>query len=151
MKSFLLLRFGDSGCKVDRFNTITLFQIFHTLGFYHEHQRPDREDHIKINWNVIPQSIERQFLKIDKRFLNSTVSFLTKYDSRSIMHYDSYGNGVFVNPAIVKLDGSIIEPNTKISDLDIVTLNKMYPCENSCDQKNDQGKTNLNVKWRKIE
>ena len=67
---------------------------------------------------------------------------MTKYDSRSIMHYDSYGNGFFVNPAIVKLDGSIIEPNTKISDLDIVTLNKMYPCENSCDQKNDQGKTN---------
>ena len=56
------------------------------------------------------------------------------------MHYDSYGNGHFRNPAIVKLDGSIIEPNTKMSDLDIVTLNKMYPCENSCDQTNVQGK-----------
>ena len=55
------------------------------------------------------------------------------------MHYDSFGNGVFRNPAIVKLDGSIIEPNTKMSELDIVTLNKMYPCENSCDQKNGKG------------
>ena len=81
-------------------------------------------------------------MKIDRRFLNKTASFLTEYDTRSIMHYDSFGNGVFRNPAIVKLDGSIIEPNTKMSDLDIVTLNKMYPCENSCDQKNDQGKTN---------
>ena len=58
------------------------------------------------------------------------------------MHYDSYGNGVFRNPAMVKLDGSIIEPNKKMSDLDIVTLNKMYPCEDSCDQTNVQGKTN---------
>jgi len=58
------------------------------------------------------------------------------------MHYDSYGNGVFRNPAMVKFDGSIIEPNKKISELDIVTLNKMYPCENSCDQTNVQGKTN---------
>ena len=78
---------------------------------------------------------------MDKRFGNSTASFLTEYDSRSIMHYDSYGNGVFRNPAMVKLNGSIIEPNEKMSDLDIVTLNKMYPCENSCDQGNGQGKT----------
>ena len=56
------------------------------------------------------------------------------------MHYDSYGNGVFRNPAMVKLDGSIIEPNKKMSELDIVTLNKMYPCDNSCDQTNVQGK-----------
>ena len=81
-------------------------------------------------------------MKIDRRFQNTTASFLTEYDTRSIMHYDSFGNGVFRNPAIVKLDGSIIEPNTKMSDLDIITLNKMYPCENSCDQKNDQGKIN---------
>ena len=76
---------------------------------------------------------------MDKRYLNSTASFLTEYDSRSIMHYDSFGNGVFMNPAIVKLDGSIIEPNTKMSDLDILTLNKMYPCENSCGPENVQG------------
>ena len=59
------------------------------------------------------------------------------------MHYDSYGNGAFARPAMVKLDGSIIEPNTKMSDLDIATLNKMYPCENSCDHTNVQGKTNV--------
>ena len=57
------------------------------------------------------------------------------------MHYDSYGNGFFRNPAMVKLDGSIIEPNKEMSDLDIVTLNKMYPCQNSCDQTNGQGES----------
>ena len=112
----------------------------HTLGFYHEHQRPDRDQHIKVIWNEIFQDVESQFLKMEERFLNTTASFLTKYDSHSIMHYDSYGNGNFRNPAILKLDGSIIEPNTKLSELDIRTLNGMYPCEKSCDQKNVQGK-----------
>ena len=64
------------------------------------------------------------------------------------MHYDSYGNGVFRNPAMVKLDGSIIEPNKKMSELDIVTLNKMYPCENSCDQKNGKHKTIFLLKFQ---
>ena len=82
-------------------------------------------------------------MKIDRRFQNKTASFLTEYDTRSIMHYDSYGNGVFRNPAMVQLNGSIIEPNTKMSELDIATLNKMYPCENLYDQTNGQGKT----KW----
>ena len=94
-----------------------------------------------MNWDVIYRDVKSQFYKMDDRFLNSTVSFSTKYDLRSIMHYDSYGNGAFVRPAMVKLDGSIIEPNTKMSDLDIATLNKMYPCENSCDHTNVQGET----------
>ena len=79
---------------------------------------------------------------MDQRFLNSTASYSTDYDTDSIMHYDSYGNGFFRTPAITKLDGSIIEANTKMSNLDIITLNKMYPCKNECDQTNGQGKTN---------
>ena len=57
----------------------------------------------------------------------------------SIMHYDSFGNGALQNPAILNLDGSIIKPNTKMSHLDIVALNKMYPCQESCDGKNTRG------------
>ena len=87
---------------------------------------------------------------MEERFLNSTNSFLTEYDLRSIMHYDSFGNGHFNKPAIVKLDGSIIKPNTKMSDLDIATLNKMYPCENSCDHTNVQGKTNFQTKLHRL-
>ena len=56
------------------------------------------------------------------------------------MHYDSYGNGFFKDPAITKLDGSIIKPNKKLSILDITALNKMYPCEKSCNKTNVDGK-----------
>ena len=77
------------------------------------------------------------------QYLNSTASFRTEYDTLSIMHYDSHGNGFFRDPAITKLDGSIIALNTKMSDLDIQTLNKMYPCDVSCDEKNVQGAFSL--------
>ena len=112
------------------------FKIFHTLGFYHEHQRPDRDQYIKINWNEIPQSLETHFLKMDERFLGE--NFLSEYDFESIMHYDSYLSGAFFQPAMNKLDGTVIEVNKKLSDLDIVSLNKLYPCKNSCENENNQ-------------
>ena len=54
----------------------------------------------------------------------------------SIMHYDSFGNGNFRNPAILNLDGGLIKPNKEMSQSDIVTLNKLYSCENACGGKN---------------
>ena len=102
----------------------------HALGFYHEHQRPDRDQYIKIDWNLIPNDLENLFLKIDSKFIYGVRSS-TEYDINSLMHVDSYGNGYFAKPATTKIDGTMIEPATKLSDLDVITLNKMYPCKNS--------------------
>ena len=101
----------------------------HALGFYHEHQRPDRDQFIKIDWNLIPNDLENLFLKIDSRlFYGGRIS--TEYDIDSLMHLDSYANGYFAKPVTTKIDGTMIEPATKLSDLDVITLNKMYPCKN---------------------
>ena len=102
----------------------------HALGFYHEHQRPDRDQFIKIVWSLIPNDYESLFLKMDSRLLNE--DRISEYDIDSLMHVDSYGNGYFSKPAATKIDGTVIEPATKLSDLDIITLNKMYPCKDSC-------------------
>ena len=107
------------------------------MGFHHEHQRPDRDQYIKINWDQIPQSFESQFLKLAVR----SKQILTDYDTESIMHYDSFGNGAFRNPALTKLDGTVIEANKKLSRLDIMSLNKLYPCKNSCENENNQSKS----------
>ena len=113
------------------------FKILQVLGFYPEHRRPDRDQYIKINWDQIFQDIESQFLKL--KLLSNQI--LTDYDTESIMHYDSFGNGFFRDPALTKLDGTVIEVNKKLSRLDIMSLNKLYPCKNSCENENNQSKS----------
>ena len=99
------------------------------MGFYNEHQRPDRDQYIKINWNQVPQDFESQFIKIPTD-LNQ--SFLTEYDTESVLHLSSHGN------LISKLDGTVIEPNKNLSDLDIFSLNELYPCKSSFENENNQ-------------
>ncbi|CAK5084626.1 unnamed protein product [Meloidogyne enterolobii] len=55
----------------------------HSVGFYHEHERWDRDNYLIILW----QNIDRdQFGRVD--LLESSV-YGQKYDYNSIMHYDS--------------------------------------------------------------
>ncbi|GMT35506.1 hypothetical protein PFISCL1PPCAC_26803, partial [Pristionchus fissidentatus] len=59
-------------------------EILHVLGFEHEHQRPDRDDFIKVQYtNVLPG----QMVNFEKLRPN-TVELNEPYDYRSIMHYD---------------------------------------------------------------
>ena len=59
------------------------------------------------------------------------------------MHYDSNLNGFYNDPVMHKIDGpnkySLIPINKQMSDLDIKTLNKMYPCYERCRSGIDQG------------
>ena len=58
-----------------------------------------------------------------------TSAVVTKYDIKSIMHYPGFLKGyLFMTD---KLTGKGIEENKNMSTLDIETLNKMYPCNNT--------------------
>ena len=63
----------------------------HALGFYHEHQRPDRDDFLNVDLTKIPPSskkfIEPQVKIIPDRFWKSRSS--VDYDHKSIMQYSS--------------------------------------------------------------
>ena len=57
---------------------------------------------------------------------------LTTYDKQSIMHFDGTLRGLLRIPIMTdKITGKNIEVNRKLSSLDIVRLNKMYPCESN--------------------
>ena len=62
-------------------NTI-IHEMMHTLGFWHEHVRPDRDDFINVHWEAIPEDQEHNFWKQSTTFEDGT-----PYDFNSIMHY----------------------------------------------------------------
>ena len=104
----------------------------HALGFYHEHQRPDRDNFIEIHkWGGVMNEVRK---KIDYVWFNNTPSFVnTTYDIKSIMHYDGYMNEYWDarwGAAITDLQGNPVPKNKRLSKLDIETLHKMYPCNN---------------------
>lgn len=59
-------------------------EMMHTLGFAHEHNRPDRDQYVTVIWENINTGFESQFEKL------STKEILTEpaeYDLGSVMHY----------------------------------------------------------------
>ena len=60
---------------------IMAHELCHTLAFWHEQSRPDRDDYVQINWQNIQQDYENNF---DMEGGAGTVG---DYDFDSVMHY----------------------------------------------------------------
>ena len=60
----------------------SLHEFMHALGFLHEHQRADRDDHIEIHWENIKTDRQADFAKLDTDLNNNQ-----RYDPFSLLHY----------------------------------------------------------------
>jgi hypothetical protein len=96
-------------------------EIGHAIGLLHEHQRPDRDDHIHVYSENIKDGWSDQLNKDD----SGDMSLNLPYDISSIMHYDSYAfsNG---KPTILRKDGSTIPRISVPSGLDYAGVNALY-------------------------
>ena len=65
---------------------VAVHEILHTLGLWHEHQRPDRDDYITIHKDNIKQWSSPNFDISPDNTVHHT-SF--PYDYSSVMHYDN--------------------------------------------------------------
>ncbi|XP_044190555.1 hatching enzyme 1.2-like [Thunnus albacares] len=98
-------------------------ELLHTLGFHHEHNRSDRDQYVRINWENIPAANSFDFHKKDTSNLN------TPYDYSSVMHYgrtafSSGGDTITPIP-----DPSVpIGQRDDMSDIDILRINRLYEC-----------------------
>nr|BAG06173.1 hatching enzyme [Helicolenus hilgendorfi] len=101
-------------------------ELLHALGFYHEHTRSDRDQHVKINWDNMYKYFVYNFRKQDTNNLN------TPYDYSSIMHYGRTAFGKHRSETIIPIpDSSVpIGQRDELSKTDILRINRLYKCGN---------------------
>eukprot|EP00188_Purpureofilum_apyrenoidigerum_P001674 Plantae.Rhodophyta-Purpureofilum_apyrenoidigerum.ctg19468.p1 GENE.Plantae.Rhodophyta-Purpureofilum_apyrenoidigerum.ctg19468~~Plantae.Rhodophyta-Purpureofilum_apyrenoidigerum.ctg19468.p1 ORF type:complete len:432 (+),score=43.86 Plantae.Rhodophyta-Purpureofilum_apyrenoidigerum.ctg19468:170-1465(+) len=106
-----------------------IHELLHALGFKHEHQRPDRDDHVEVLYSKIKDSKKGQF---DKASWNDFDNHGTSYDFDSVMHYprDAFAinDGEPVMRARNPSDTVPLERRPYMSSDDILTLNRAYNC-----------------------
>lgn len=112
------------GCRT---KGIALHETMHTLGFYHEQARIDRDKHIHVHYENAIDGAKRQFKKY-KPGEGDTQG--EAYDPDSIMHYSNTAfskNGrstlTFKRQPLKKLG-----QRNGLSAIDIRQLNKLYRC-----------------------
>ncbi|CAH1794914.1 unnamed protein product [Owenia fusiformis] len=116
---------------------IPAHELMHVLGFWHEHNRLDRDDYVVINTNNIRQGKQEQYDKED----GSVIQNLTPYDYYSIMHYGVESNAKSLGlQTITVLDKNIdidrIGQRTDLTDSDAFEIRCMYGCA-SCEVINE--------------
>ncbi|CAD6192166.1 unnamed protein product [Caenorhabditis auriculariae] len=113
----------DNGCM--EYATI-IHEMMHVVGFYHEHERWDRDNFIDIIWQNIDRGALDQFGKVD---LSKTSYYGQPYDYKSILHYDSLAFSKNGFPTMLpKLKSATIGNARDFSDVDIAKINRMYNC-----------------------
>jgi len=103
-----------------------MHEIAHSLGIYHQQSRKDRDDHVEILWQNIPQEKQHNFKK--HTHLNNHG---TAYDYESMMHYGAtaFGNGKMTIRTKDSKYQNMIGQRSRMSTLDKKQINAMYNCK----------------------
>lgn len=119
------------GKNCDKFG-IVVHELGHVVGFWHEHTRPDRDQHVQIIYKNIMPGQEYNFNKLTESEVNSLGM---GYDYGSIMHYarNTFARATYVDTILPrKKPEMIIRPEigqrVKLSPGDIAQANKLYKC-----------------------
>ncbi|KAH7731762.1 CBN-NAS-7 protein [Aphelenchoides avenae] len=116
----------DNGCM--EYPTI-IHEMMHVVGFYHEHERWDRDEFIDIIWQNIDRGALDQFGKVD---LSKTSYYGQPYDYKSILHYDSLAFSKNGFPTMLPKTAGLASTigNAKdFSEIDLAKINRMYKCD----------------------
>ncbi|MCC6319823.1 MAG: immunoglobulin domain-containing protein [Phycisphaerales bacterium] len=104
---------------------IICHELMHAVGMFHEHQRPDRDAFVQINWANIDHFFHDQFT------VDTGAATFGAYDFDSVMHYDPYAfstNGlptISARPGYEQYNG-VMGQLSHLSGGDIVGLQSRY-------------------------
>ena len=110
-----------------------LHEIGHTIGYWHEQSRPDRDNYVRIDYSHVKREYRTQLNKQNPWgvSMNDMV-----YDYGSIMHYSQYafsGDGqmtiTIVNMTEYQHEGSpVLGQGTSLSATDVAAMKRHYMC-----------------------
>ncbi|CAG5122022.1 unnamed protein product [Candidula unifasciata] len=115
------------GCEA---RGVILHELIHVLGFWHEHNRADRDTYININLTNIRDNTKLDFRQVSSAMLNT---LNTPYDLGSIMHYGPYTNAIdktipVITPKPGKAVGIQLGQRMALSTWDVVRIQRWYGC-----------------------
>ncbi|KAI8761336.1 blastula protease 10 [Biomphalaria glabrata] len=109
----------------------------HTIGFHHEHNRPDRDDYVTIIERNIPANL---LYNLKKYPLDEINTYGVPYDYSSIMQYGGRAfslNGEITIKANDPKYQNVLGNRISLSFNDIKLANLMYKSHENCDKKNE--------------
>ncbi|KAK6960979.1 zinc metalloproteinase nas-13-like isoform X1 [Biomphalaria glabrata] len=118
-----------------RFKGVILHVLGHTIGFHHEHNRPDRDYYVTIIERNIPANLLYNFKKYPLDEINT---YGVPYDYSSIMQYGGRAfslNGEITIKANDPKYQNVLGNRISLSFNDIKLANLMYKCHENCDKK----------------
>ncbi|XP_022085336.1 protein SpAN-like isoform X2 [Acanthaster planci] len=108
---------------------VLIHELFHALGRYHEHTRPDRDHFVTVQWDNV---LDGQAHNFEKHTSDDFITFGIPYDYESIMHY---GRSFFAKdksqPTLTLIDTKYndkVGKQKQLSPSDVLYVNKLYEC-----------------------
>lgn len=129
------------GCRT---KGIVIHELMHAIGFWHEHQRIDRDDHVEVNLDNVEQKYKKQYNKAK----TSQMNLIGSYDMDSIMHY-RYRDFALPGKSVMKAKGSdrTTFGNEQLSPEDIRKIRELYRCN---DDKGESSITSGEVYYIRV-
>ncbi|XP_023215965.1 astacin-like metalloprotease toxin 5 [Centruroides sculpturatus] len=109
---------------------ILFHELCHALGFYHEHNRPDRDEYIEIiESNLLPNA-KSQF----KKYKADGIRLLTNYSYDTVMHYGSTSfskdrSSFTMKPKKGQSVLKEVHEKSSLTENDVKYIKILYKCE----------------------
>ncbi|GFS76025.1 zinc metalloproteinase nas-15 [Nephila pilipes] len=124
---------------------IVIHELMHVLGFHHEHNRHDRDDYVKINWENIKEDAYPNFKKFSEDLVQTAN---VSYDYGSIMNYssNSFSKNRSIPTIITRKKNVAIGQRKGLSESDILKILKLYNCKMNTKARSKNSATSKIIK-----